>query len=84
MRRVGITGLFLFAAVRAGGQDDSISLPQIIQGAQQWAQENLDTNILNALQDVDQQKVEQLFRDLQQQFQGEYVVNLADLRDTAE
>jgi membrane-bound lytic murein transglycosylase D len=65
-------------------QEDAISLPELIQNAQTWAQENLDTNVLKALEDVDQQKVEQFWRDLQRQFQSEYIVDLAALRSTAE
>ncbi len=77
--------LLLAGSLFAPAQDeDTISLPDIIQGAQQWAEENLDTNVLAALQNVDQQKVQQFFNDLQLQFQGEYVVNLAPLKDTAE
>jgi len=77
--------LFLAGSLFARAQDDdSITLPEIMQGAQQWAQENLDTNVLASLQNVDRQKVQQFFNDLQQQFQGEYVVNLAPLKDVAE
>ena len=54
-----------------------------MQGAQQWAQDNLDTNVLNALPKVDDPDVQQFLHDLQQRFQGEYVVDLAELRDTA-
>ena len=80
-----LIGLLLAGSLFAQAQDeDTISLPDIIQGAQQWAEENLDTNVLAALQNVDQQKVQQFFNDLQQRFQGEYVVNLAPLKDTAE
>ncbi len=85
MKAWGMLGLFLAGLLVAQAQDDdTITLPDIMQGAQQWAQENLDTNVLAALQNVDQQKVQQFFSDLQQQFQGEYVVNLAALKDTAE
>jgi membrane-bound lytic murein transglycosylase D len=79
----------LLALLLAGGafgraQDDStVTLPDIIQGAKDWAQENLDTNILAALPAADEQKTEQLLRELQQQFQGEYVVDLAALRQAA-
>jgi membrane-bound lytic murein transglycosylase D len=64
--------------------DDTITLPDVIQGAQQWAQENLDTNFLNSLPEVDERAVQQFFRDIQQRFQGDYVVNLAALRQTAQ
>ena len=76
MKACGVLVLLLAGLLVARAQDDTITLPDIIQGAQEWAQENLDTNMLAALQNVDQQKV--------QQFQGEYVVNLASLKDTAE
>jgi hypothetical protein len=56
----------------------------MMQGAQQWAQENLDTNVLNALPEVDDPAVQQFFRDLQQRFQGDYVVDIAALRQTAQ
>lgn len=60
-----------------------MTLSDLIDGAQQWAQENLDTNVLNALPELDEEKVRQFFRDLQQRFQGEYVVDLAPLKDAA-
>jgi membrane-bound lytic murein transglycosylase D len=58
-------------------------LPELVQGAQQWAQENLDTNVLNALTNVNQQAVRQFMRELQQRYQGDYVVDIAALRQTA-
>ncbi len=64
-------------------QDDTVTLPDLIQGAQQWAQDNLDTNVLNALPTVDDPAAQQFFRDAQQRFQGDYVVNLAALRQAA-
>ena len=68
-------------AVRA--QDNAVSLPDILQAAQQWAQDNLDTNVLAALPDVSDPVAQQLFRDVQQRFQGDYVVDMAALRQTA-
>jgi membrane-bound lytic murein transglycosylase D len=78
-----------FALLLAGGvlgraQDDStVTLPDAIQAAKDWAQENLDTNVLAALPAADQQQTEQLLRELQEKFQGEYVVDLAALRQAA-
>ncbi len=69
---------------RAQDQDQTVTLPDIIQGAQQWAQENLDTNFLNSLPPVDDQQVRQFLRDLQTGFHGNYVVDLAALRQTAQ
>ena len=75
--------LFLVVPPAALAQDDAVTMPELIQSAQQWAQENLDTNVLNALPTVDDPAVLQFFRDVQQRFQGDYVVDLAALRQTA-
>jgi membrane-bound lytic murein transglycosylase D len=67
---------------RAG--DQSVTLPQLLQDAQQWAQDNLDTNVLSSLPKVDDRAARQFLREIQQRFQGEYVVDLAPLRQTAQ
>lgn len=79
-----VVALLLASPVLTSAQDETVTLPEIIQGAQEWAQENLDTNVLRVLQDTDQQKTQQFLRDLRQRFQGEYIVDLAALRETAE
>ena len=76
--------LLLAGSPVARAQDDTVTLPDIIQGVQQFAQDNLDTNVLNALPKVDDPAVQQFFRDIQQRFQGDYVVDLAALRQTAQ
>lgn len=78
-----ILALLLVSPFFALGEEETLTLPEIIQGAQEWAGENLDTNVLNALEDVDEQKVRQFLTNLQQQFQGEYVLDLAKLKDAA-
>jgi membrane-bound lytic murein transglycosylase D len=75
--------LLLSGVLQVRAQDDAINFQELLQGAQEWAVENLDTNLLNALPELDQQKAQQLLRDLQKQFQGEYIVDLAALRNTA-
>jgi len=79
-----ICGLLLAGPLTARADDDTVTLPDLVQGAQQWAQENLDTNVLNALPTVDDPQVQQFFRDLQQRYQGDYVVDLAALRQSAQ
>lgn len=75
--------LLLLIALSGRAQEESVNLQELLQGAQEWAAQNLDTNLLNALPAVDQQKTQVLLRDLQERFQGEYVINLAALRETA-
>jgi membrane-bound lytic murein transglycosylase D len=76
-------GVLLITGELVRAQDDTINMPDLIQGAQQWAQENLDTNVLNALPRVDDPQAQQFLRELQKRYQGDYVVDLADMRDTA-
>ncbi len=84
MKACGILVLFLAGSVVARADDGTVTMPELIQGAQQWAQENLDTNVLNALPRVDDPEVQQFFRELQRRYQGDYVVDLAALRQTAQ
>jgi membrane-bound lytic murein transglycosylase D len=77
--------VFIFAGLLvARADDDMVTLPELVQGAQEWAQENLDTNVLNALPEVDERAVQQFFREVQQSFQGDYVVDIGALRQTAQ
>jgi membrane-bound lytic murein transglycosylase D len=79
-----ILAFLLASSLVARAQDDTVTMPELVQGAQQWAQENLDTNVLNALPKVDDPAVQQFFHDVQERFQGGYVVDLAALRQTAQ
>ncbi len=65
-------------------QDGAISLDDLVQAGQQWAEENLDQSVLGALQEADQAKLQQLFRDLQGRLQGEHVIDLAPLKKTVD
>jgi membrane-bound lytic murein transglycosylase D len=75
--------LLLAIGLVARAGDETVTLPDLIQGAQAWAQENLDTNVLNALPSVDDPQVRQFLHELEKRYQGDYVVDLAGLRDTA-
>ena len=84
MKIVRCTFVFLLAgALFARAGEQTIALPELIQGAQKWAEENLDSNVLNSLPDVEDPAVQQFFREVQQRFQGEYVVDVAGLRQAA-
>jgi membrane-bound lytic murein transglycosylase D len=75
---------FLLAgALFAQADGQTVTLPELMQGAQQWAQDNLDTNVLNSLPKVDDPTVQEFLREVQQRFQGDYVLDLAGLRQTA-
>jgi membrane-bound lytic murein transglycosylase D len=55
----------------------------MVQSAQRWAQENLDENVLRVLKSADQKRVKQLLTDMEKEFQGDYIVDLAPLKHAA-
>src|SRR5438105_11867116 len=88
LRRTNLLPIYLLAillatALQLRAQDETVTLDDLVQSAQQWAQENLDEDALRMLQNADQKKVKQFLQDLEKQFHGEYIVNLAPLKETA-
>ena len=61
----------------------NVNVDDLVNAAQQWAQENLDTNVVTALQNVDQQKVERFLGNLQNYFNSNYVLDLGQLKPAA-
>lgn len=83
MKRIGLLVLCLWARA-AAAQDNSLTLDdEMLRSAQQWAEENLDEDALRVLRSADQEKVRKFLEQIQKQFQGEYVVDLAQLKDAA-
>jgi len=76
--------LWLASVLQIPAQEVTLNFSNLLQGAQQWARENLDTNALNNLPAQDRQQLEQVMQELQQQLQGEYVINLGPLRESLE
>jgi membrane-bound lytic murein transglycosylase D len=66
------------SATRA--QEDVMTLDDLMQGAEEWANENLDEDFLRSLQNPDQEKINALLEQIKKQFQGEYVIDLAQLK----
>lgn len=54
-----------------------------MNSAQQWANENLDDDVLKALQNVDRQKVEDFLSNYQEYLNGDYVLDMAQVKDAA-
>ena len=65
----------------AGWAQDEITLDDVVRSAEQWAKENLDEDALNALQEVDRDKVKRVLEQIQKEFHGEYIIDLAALKD---
>ncbi len=83
MKKFCLVAFLLASPFLAFGQENVITLDDLARSAEQWAKENLDEDALRVLQSADQAKVKQLFADIQRQFHGEYVIDLAALRDAA-
>ena len=64
-------------------QDNTLTLDDLMDSADQWAKQNLDDDALRALQEIDRERVKQFFRELATQFHNEDVVDLGALNDTA-
>ena len=75
-----LVALVLASSFFALAQDDAITLDDLLRDGAQWLQENIDPEVLRSLSDVDQEKVQKLFRELQQRFQGEYVIDLVPFK----
>jgi len=86
MKLLGCIFILLLAVplVARADDDNTVTLPDLVQGAQQWARQNLDTNVLSALPSVDDPQVRQFFREIEKRYQGDYVVDLAPLKQTAQ
>ena len=55
----------------------------VMDAATQFAQDNLDDNVLKALQDVDRDKVADFLKNFQSALNGDSVVDVAQLKDAA-
>ncbi len=64
-------------------QDEFMSLDEIAQAAEEWAQDNLDENLLAALNTNDREKARLFFQRLQTELGGDYVLDLAALKEAA-
>jgi len=85
MRLASSVCLVLFGALAAFAQtqDNTVSLDDLVFSAEQWAYDNLDEDLLRVLQPADRDKVKAALAQFQKQFHGEYVLDLAGLKDLA-
>jgi membrane-bound lytic murein transglycosylase D len=60
-----------------------VTLDDLFSAAQDWAKDNLDDEVLDALNEVDQDRVRAFLVDLENRFQTNSVYELAPLRESA-
>src|ERR1039457_6264228 len=68
----------------APAQTNDLDLGDMLDSVQQFAQENLDPDVLHALQNVDRQKVEDFLKQYQDYLQGDAVLDAGQLKDEAQ
>jgi len=73
----------MLALTVSAQQELELDVGQVLDAAQDWAEENLDEGVLRSLPEVDRDRVEKFLRQFQDQLQNDYVLDLAALNDTA-
>ena len=68
----------------ASAQTNEVNWDVVINSANQWAQDNLDDDVLHALQNVDRTQVEDFLKNYQAWLQGGSVLDVAQLQTAAE
>lgn len=71
------------APAQTNAPTNAVDLSGLLGAVQEWAEENLDENLLVALGELDQQRVEQFLRRWETALGGEYVLDMAALKDSA-
>src|SRR5437868_12282869 len=78
-----VSAFGIFGAA-AQDQSETVTLDDLLSSAQDWARKNLDDDALRSLQAADRQKVQQVLKEFQTRFQGEYILDLAGLKEAAQ
>src|SRR5689334_15603950 len=69
------------AQTNDGGDTVTINVNDLMNAAQSWAKDNLDDDVLQALQGVDRTQVEDFLKHYQDYLKGDYVLDLAQLKE---
>jgi len=80
---VAATLFLFFVRGLASAQTNDMDLNDVLDSVQQFAQENLDPDVLRALQSVDREKVQDFLDHYQEYLRGDYVLDVAQLKDAA-
>jgi len=77
VKRLLIVLLLLLLPARLLAPDD------LAQSIEQWARENLDESVLEALGQIDQDRVRKFLTEVQRRFEGNSIYDLGSLKETA-
>lgn len=85
--RRAVAACFFFLALAvpmpAWCQEQALSWEDLAGAASDWARENLDEDLLAALEGDDKERAQAFFRRVQEEFTGPYVPDLAALKEVA-
>ncbi|HTI72214.1 MAG TPA: lytic transglycosylase domain-containing protein [Candidatus Limnocylindria bacterium] len=81
-RTFAYLALALPAAAVAQARAQELNLQELIANGPQWLKENIDDSLLKALPEFDQEKADQLFKEIQKRYAGNYVIDMAALQET--
>lgn len=70
-------------AARAQQPELELDLGEVVEAAQEWAAENLDDEVLQALPEVDRKQVEDFLKAFEAKLRGSNVVDIARFKDAA-
>src|ERR1700733_781095 len=89
IKRICPAGVLLLicgaGGVQAGEKNtNQVTGPDLMQAAQDWVDENVDTDWLASLSDAGRKAVNDFFDGVRERFQGEYVIDLASLKPAAQ
>ncbi len=82
MKRRRFIGSLLGFATIVRAQDE-LTLDDLLDQGRDWAEENLNERVTEALDQIDVDGVKQVLRQIQERLGGEYVLDLAAIRETA-
>lgn len=68
----------------AGAAEGAVTLDDLLESGRKWLEETVDPDVLGSFGELDEQQARRFLRDFQQRFAGEYVLDLAPLRATAQ
>jgi membrane-bound lytic murein transglycosylase D len=83
MKIPGTLAILVASSWLATAQTNDLDLDDVMDSVQQFAQENLDPDVLQALQSVDRTKVEDFLNHFQDYLKGDQVLDVAQLKDAA-
>jgi membrane-bound lytic murein transglycosylase D len=78
-----LTALLLATGLSLRAQEDQSLLDDVVRDGLDWARQNLDENVVRALGGVDLKNAPELMQTIEAGLQGQYVIDMAALKQTA-